>query len=114
MTKMRSGDERGYPLPGGGVPTAQDVYDATEAIPYYKTLSTRAHPELQFLRAAPVMKAIEELRDRCLYPVNVRAADMPTGVGWNNFAVVLYNFHAIYCHLEGLSRTSTMSKDVMR
>ena len=96
-----------------GAPIGQ-VYDATAAIPDYKPRLTKPHPQLTFLRGAPVMKCIEDLIDRGLYPQLVRARNMPTGVEWNNFDVVFRTFHATYCAKQGLSRTSDMAKLILQ
>ena len=91
-----------------GCPVAQ-LYDAAEAMPNFKPNATKPHPQLTFMRGAPVNKCIEDLINRGLYPQKVRAPNMPNGVEWDNYDVVLRTFHATYCNMEGLSRSSDMA-----
>ena len=98
--------------PVDSYPTNKE-YDATDAITNYKSEDTRPHPELRFLRFAPVTAAVTELTNRGCYPVKVKAHDMPNNQEFDNFDVVLRTFHAIYCDLEGLERTSDMATMVL-
>ena len=39
---------------------------------------------------------------------------MPNGVEWHNYDVIYRTFHAVYCDLEGLSRTSDMATLILQ
>ena len=63
-----------------GAPTGQ-VYDAVgDVSSEFKPRLTKPHPQLTFLRGAPVNICIEDLVNRGLYPQLVRARNMPNGV----------------------------------
>jgi hypothetical protein len=60
-----------------------------------------------------VTGAINALKNLCLYAIAIRAAEMPTEQGWNNFATVLYNFWIEYCFREGICITSDLARQVL-
>jgi predicted component of type VI protein secretion system len=63
-----------------GAPAGQ-VYDAIgDVSAEFKPRLTKPHPQLNFLRGAPVNICIEDLVNRGLYPQLVRARNMPNGV----------------------------------
>ena len=113
---MRCGAlETGYPLmrEGEKLPDFQHaLYECSKSREYRKYL-TKPHPELTFLRKACVVAAVDALKDRCMYPVGVKAADMFNNEPWNNFAQCLYTFYVEYCFREGLAMTSDMSREVL-
>ena len=106
---MRSGRPGRDLLPAGGA-----VYDATAVSPEFKSNSTRPHREVSFLRDASVAETLLFMKNKGVHPVKVRAGDMPNGRPWDNFDVCAHTFHVKYCSLEGLSRTSDMSRVVIQ
>ena len=104
----------GYPQIHAGeeIPTEDDLYECTTSRKH-KSTSTRSHKDIPFLRAASVNATVLTMQNRGLYPVRCTAESMPSGVRWDNFAEVLYTFHAYYCYYEGLALTSDMARAVM-
>lgn len=107
---MRAGDDNGLPRDLGVPP--DEVYDAADSESTYKPLATKAHPDVPYFNAARLTKTIEEMKNRCQYPVSCSASDMPNGVEWNNFPVCLRTFATIYSALEGHSRSSPEAASV--
>ena len=72
---MRSGDEDGYPedleVPSdeeyGGAPASTEKEKDSPKKPQ----STKAHPDVPFFNVARLNKTIEDMKDRCMYPVRV-------------------------------------------
>ena len=111
LKSIKSGDSKGFPIRDEALlPRATDIYDPLEEFPQFEPKKSRPHQDIQVFRGAPLKKLLEMLRDRCLYPVSVRAQDMPNGNSWNNFPQVLYTAKIIYCSLQGYSRTSIMAR----
>ena len=106
---MRGGAPGQDLLPSGGA-----VYDATMVSPDFKTTSTRPHREVPFLRDASVMETLLYMKNKGLHPIKVRATEMDSGHSFDNFAECGHTFHAKYCSLEGLSRTSDMAGVVLQ
>jgi len=96
------------------LPAGDAVYDATAVSPEFKSNSTRPHREVSFLRDASVGETLLFMKNKGVHPVRVRAGDMPNGRPWDNFDVCAHTFHVKYCSLEGLSRTSDMSRVVIQ
>ena len=114
--QMRSGAlDTGYPKlrEGEKLPDFRHaLYECGKSREYRKYL-TKPHPELPFLRKACVLAAVDALKDRCMYPVGIKAVDMFNKHPWDNFAQCLYTFYVEYCFREGLSMTSDMSREVL-
>ena len=99
-------------------PSPYDRYNCAEAekLQRMRPISpkkTKSHPQVPYLRSAPLRGVIEYLQDNMIYPCAVKAKDMPTKAEWNNFPSVLYKAHAVYCALEGLSRSSDKAREVL-
>ena len=105
--------QAGYPImrEGETVPTVDDIYEFNTGLPFKKG-STRPSREVPFFRSASADGAVLDLKNACKYLVRVKAKDSPTGEEWNNFAEVLWEFVAYYCHYEGISMTSDMARRV--
>ena len=73
--QMRQGDEKGYPIidpaKGNLPPDGTRVYDATSNVTTHKAHMTKPHPEMPFLRGAPLLDALEQLRNDGHPPVQV-------------------------------------------
>ena len=108
------GDDQGYPkmLPNDKVPTEVELYTLREQR-VFRRFSTKPHPELPFLRQASVTGSINAMKNRGVYVVHVKGADMPNGEGWDNYAQGIYTFWIEYCYREGLSRTSDLARRVL-
>ena len=77
-------------------------------------LSPRVHTKhtyLPFLRGISHNKAINELRNLGMYPVNTR----PTGTHptYNNYNSVLYSYWVFYCEAEGYNKHHEMARRVL-
>ena len=72
---MKRGDSKGFPIidakEGNVPPDGTAVYDATTAITTFKPHMTKPHEEMTFLRAAPLLNAIEYVRNEGQPPVQV-------------------------------------------
>lgn len=114
---MRKGDKYGRPIinpeKGHVPPPGTQVYDPMKAITNYKSHMTKPHSEFPLFRAASLNEAFEYVRNEGHPPIQVRAADMPTGVQWNNYPDCLYRCHAKYCALEGMSRSSDVALEIL-
>ena len=76
--------------------------------------ATCAHSNLPFLRAHSVQVGVDGLKNRGLYPVELRPGDTPDKAQpWNNFAQVMYTFHVLYCDAEGLTTTNNLAREVL-
>ena len=63
------------------------------------------------LRSVSHNKAINELRNLALYPVNTQAtATRPT---YNNYVSVLYSYWVFYCEAEGYNKHHAMARQVL-
>ena len=63
------------------------------------------------LRSVSHNKAINELRNLGLYPVNTRATkDCPV---YNNYVSVLYSYWVFYCEAEGYNKHHVMARQVL-
>ena len=69
--------------------------------------ATSTHSKLPFLRQHCVNVAVERMKNRCIYPVNIKE------LKWNNFLQYFYEFHVHYCELEGLTRSHELSRQVL-
>ena len=76
---MRAGDKNkgtlGYPIinatKGDVPPDGTAVYDALASATTFKVHMTKPHPEMPFLRAAPLNEAVEYVRNEAHAPVQV-------------------------------------------
>jgi len=75
MSEMRKGDANGYPIvdasKGNVPPDGTRVYDASITVTTFKSHMTKPHPEMPFLRAAPLNDALEKVRNEGHAPVQV-------------------------------------------
>ena len=108
-TMMRMGDKATlFPLKHGqDTPDPYERYNCEEAdkpprINPIKPKRIKAHPQVPFLRSAPLQGVVDYLQKNMITPIAVKAKGMSTGLAWNNFPSVLYPAHAVYCALEGL------------
>ena len=98
------------------VPT--DVYEITTK-PRARRRATAAEEHFLYLRAASVQIALEELKNRNLYPVQVGKHVVHNGeqvrmeMPWNNFPDVLYTFYVYYCYSQGLTRSMDLARQVL-
>ena len=60
------------------------------------------------------METLLYMKNKGLHPIKVRATEMDSGHSFDNFAECGHTFHAKYCSLEGLSRTSDMAGVVLQ
>ena len=92
-----SGSDVGYPKlkTSDKVPVSEvyELYPMRNSAPR----ATKTHPKLPFLRQHCVNAAVERMKNRCIYPVQIK--DMK----WDNFLQYFYEFHVHYCELEGLT-----------
>ena len=97
----------GYPKlqPGDIVPRSQ-VY-SLNPMRSSKPRATKTHSKLPFLRQYPVNGATTRMKNNCVYPVKIKS------LNWNNFLQYIYQFHAHYCDLEGLTMSQDMTRQVL-
>ena len=111
---IKSGDSRGYPVvkPDDVIPKIDDQYECSER-KKHKSNQDGEHKDIPLFRAVSVTKTILYMVNGGWYPVSCTPASMPNGKRWDNFASCLYHFHALYCWLEGLARTSREAREVL-
>lgn len=111
---IKLGGDHGFPKVGDDEgPPVDQAYQQPRTGRRRVKGSLKPHKHLPYLCVSSVNAAVTELKNLGLYPVRVLAANMPSGKDWNNFAEVLYTFWILYCHNEGLVRTSDMARQVM-
>ena len=89
MFKVSDPEKPGYPKlkHKDVVPHHTDRYTALEDH-FDGPESNKPHKELPFLNECSVVKVVTDMKDRGMYPCQVKAKDMPNGVMWNNFPQV--------------------------
>jgi len=109
LQAILEGDPKtGYPIiiPGDKVPDPSMVYDCENSSPSYLPHSLTPNKQLPFVRHQSCLLATLACKNRNMYPVKVKAVDMPGGKAWNNLALVDNTWHHHYCAAEGLCKTS--------
>ena len=111
IQKGISGDNelhQGYPKREGkyAVPSLDEVYKLYN-LRKDQPNATKTHINLPFLRQHSFHKAINGMKNACLYPIKIKKPH------WNNFPQYLYTFHAHYCAAEGLHMLQDMTWRVL-
>ena len=108
---IKHGDARGYPVlrDDERVPTTGDVYQASTRKKDHPLRITE-HKDIPIFRSHSVTMAVADMVNLGLYPIRCSTDTMPNNIEWDNFAEVLYTFHAYYCYYEGLDVTANETR----
>jgi len=97
------------------VPSITSEYDPekTKSLRVHMPKSVASHTTFPFFRLHAHLPAIRVVRNLNLYPVFIKAKDMPTGVSWTNIPQCLHTYHHAYCGAEGLTKTHKLARSVL-